>query len=534
DILKSTMQTVHGIFEQIFSAPQLQAFGKEGDSKARLIEQIWMRVADEEDSLEALDELGYEPANKALKLITGFRESTIYKSTSLQGRQRIDKLMPLIITSVAQSGSPNTCLLRLITLLEAIARRSAYIALLSEHPMGLSQLVQLVDKSEWVSNILTRSPILLDELLDPRHLYETIKKEDLEQELKTQLRLEGDDVEQQMRCLAEFKQSNVFRVAASELNGALPVIKISDHLTYIAEVVVAAVETISLKYVEQRYGVPHYVKNNLNKEANFCVIAYGKLGSLELGFSSDLDLVFLHDSQGDEQVTSGEKSVDNGLFFARAAQRIMHFLNTHTQNGSLYEVDTRLRPSGRAGILVSNLQSFATYQHNKAWTWEHQALIRARAVTGSDDIVSAFKQIRYDVLTKSRDIDVLRTEVLEMRRKIRKELYNKRAGLFNLKQSVGGITDIEFIIQFLTLAWANKHPNLIEFTDNLRIIESLVKNAILSEEDAKILSAAYLAYREKAHINTLKGRPLDIELSENYRVHQQNVEKVWQELMEQD
>ncbi|MDH5257275.1 MAG: bifunctional [glutamate--ammonia ligase]-adenylyl-L-tyrosine phosphorylase/[glutamate--ammonia-ligase] adenylyltransferase [Gammaproteobacteria bacterium] len=547
--LKEKMQTVHETFEQIFSAPQLQSFGNEGDSNTQLIERIWTGSADEDESLKALTNLGYKSPEDALRILKSFHEGGIYKSTSPQGRQRIDKLMPLIITSVAQSSSADVCLLRLIALMEAIARRSAYIALLSEHPMGLSQLVKLVGKSEWISNILIRSPILLDELLDPRRLYETIKKEELEQELNTQLRFDDDDVEQQMRSLSEFKQSNMFRVAASELNGALPVNKISDHLTYIAEVVVAAVEKIALKHMQERFGDPQYIAesdvkepnlNSVEKEkklANFCVIAYGKLGGIELGFSSDLDLVFLHDSQGEMQMTSGEeigkKSVDNGLFFARVAQRIMHFLNTRTQNGVLYEVDTRLRPSGGAGILVSNLQSFSSYQHKKAWTWEHQALIRARAVTGSDEIVNAFNQIRYDVLTLPRDIDALRSDVREMRLKMRKELYKTKPGLFNIKQSVGGITDIEFIIQFLALAWANKYPQIIEYSDNLRIIESLVKNAILSDEDAKILTTAYLAYRETVHINTLRGRSLDVELSDDFKAHQQGVEKIWDELMEQ-
>jgi len=534
--LKTTMQTVHETFEQIFLAPQLQSFGREGDAKANLSEKIWTQVGtgDDADLVECLAELGYDDVNKALQLIKGFWAGGVYKSTSSQAKQRLDKLMPLIINRVAQSSSAEVCLLRLIGLMEAVARRSAYVALLSEYPVGLSQLVMLVDKSEWISNRLIQSPVLLDDLLDPRRLYELIKKEDLEQEIKTRLHFDDDDIEQQIQCLGEFKQSNVFRVAASELNGVMPVNKISDHLTYIAEVVVATVENLSLTHLLKRHGKPEYLKNNEKNTANFCVIAYGKMGGIELGFSSDLDLVFLHDSQGEQQITSGEKSVDNGLFFARLAQRIIHFLSTRTPNGVLYEVDPRLRPSGGAGILVSNLSSFEGYQHKKAWTWEHQALIRARAVTGSPEIVAAFNQIRREVLTKPRDYDELRKDVRGMRLKIRKELYKKRANLFNIKQSVGGITDIEFIIQFLALAWANKYPQIIEHTDNLRILESLVKNAILSGENAKILSTAYLAYRAKAHINTLRDRSLDIELDDEFKTYQQDVEQIWKALMEQD
>ncbi len=552
--LSLTMQTVHEIFEQIFSAPQLQSFGSKGDKNTHLIERLWLKMdsndleaSQEDDDEELLTKLGYKDSHKALQLINGLKKNVRYKSASPQSQRRIDRLMPLIISSVAHTDFPDVGLLRLISLVESIITRSAYISLLSEHPVGLSQLVKLVGKSEWISDVLIRSPILLDELLDPRRLYEMINKNDLEKELQIQLRSNlSDDIEQQMRCLSEFKQSNVFRVAASELNGVMPVNKISDHLTYIAEIVVAAAHELSLQHVSLRYGQPKYTLTGEADKyvANFCVVAYGKMGSLELGFSSDLDLVFLHDSQGVEQETVVDsadsagsvktKSVDNGLFFARVAQRIMHFLNTRTENGMLYEVDTRLRPSGGAGILVSNLQSFAVYQRKKAWTWEHQSLIRARAVTGTKEIVAAFEQIRREILTLPRNQGALKKDVVDMREKMRQELYKKRTNLFNVKQSVGGITDIEFIIQYLALAWASKYPQIIEYTDNLRIIESLVKNAILSDEDAKILTTAYLAYREKAHINTLQGRSLDIELSGGFKTHQQGVEKIWQKLMKQN
>ena len=532
--VQSRMTSVHEVFEQIFSAPQLQIFGDDGDSTSLLVNRLWKGEVANDEATEVLKKIGFSDVNIPLNLLNGFRKSSHYKSTSLKGRQRIDKLMPLIILRVSQSQEPNKSLLRLITLMEAIARRSAYIALLAEHPMGLSQLVNLVEKSEWISNALVRSPILLDELLDPRRLVEPIVKSDLEQELLTQMPADDLNLEQQMQVLCEFKESNMFRVAASELIGALPVNKISDHLTFLAEVVVSEVERISLAYVMKKYGPPQYYLENKLNEANFCIVAYGKLGSYELGFGSDVDVVFLHDSEGEKQYTAGEKSVENGLFFARVAQRIMHILNTRSQYGILYEVDTRLRPSGGAGILVSNLNSFADYQHNKAWTWEHQALIRARVITGNSKISERFTQIRSEVLRKSRNIDELRTEVRKMRMKIRQELYKRRANYFNLKQSVGGITDIEFIIQYLTLAWASKYPDIILYTDNLRIIQVLVKNAILSEEDAKILSHAYLAFREKSHKNTLQGQSLDIELTEEFSLHQQGVEKLWQKFMEQN
>ncbi len=532
--LKGYMLTVHEHFEQIFSAPQIEAMAGKGDNQQEIFSNIWRGVIDNREAEQALHAAGYVSGEAAYKLLSRFHEGSAYRTMGQSGKKRLDALMPLLISAVSNTSDPNECLLRVLRLIESIAKRTAYLALLSEHPMGLSQLVKLFDASPWIVDMLVSHPMLLDELLDPRRLYEPMPKEALEEELKTQLSYDCDDIEQQMSRLIEFKQSNILRVAAAELTSAMPVEKVSDHLTYIAEIVLEAVCRFAREHLENRHGKPQYIVDDTMQNAEFCVIAYGKLGSYELGFGSDLDLVFLHDSQGKKQITDGEKPIDNAVFFARLGQRIIHFLNTPTQAGVLYEVDSRLRPSGSAGMLVSSLKTFSDYQTTKAWTWEHQALIRARLVVGNGNLEQQFREIRQAIITKERDAQELRKDVREMRVRMRTELLKPKVGQFDLKQGIGGITDIEFITQFLVLKCAKTFPDLLEFTDNLRIIETLMKNGVLSADDAKILSSAYLAYRHTVHKLVLRQKNTAKVSDSAFQEYREGVTRIWNDIMEQE
>ena len=532
--LKKTMHTVHEHFDQIFSAPQLEVMSGKDDLSQDLFSNIWYGIVTNGDAEEVLQNAGFKSGASAYKLINGLQESATYRTMGQSGKKRLDVLMPLLISAVSNTSDPNECLLRVLRLIESIAKRTAYLALLSEHPMGLSQLIKLFDASPWIVDMLVSHPMLLDELLDPRRLYEPMSKEMLEEELKTQLSYNCDDIEQQMLRLIEFKQSNVFIVAAAELTGAMSVEKVSDHLTYIAEIVLEAVCRFAREHLESRHGKPQYSIDDKVHNAEFCVIAYGKLGSYELGFGSDLDLVFLHDSQGKQQITDGEKPIDNAVFFARLGQRIIHFLNTQTQAGVLYEVDSRLRPSGSAGMLVSSLKTFSDYQAAKAWTWEHQALIRSRVVVGDKNLGQGFKTIRQTIITKDRNVQELRKDVRKMRVRMRTELLKPEEGRFDLKQGVGGITDVEFIIQYLVLRWAKKYPELLEFTDNLRLIETFVKNGVLSEDDAKILSSAYLAYRHTVHKFVLQQKSTAKVSDSAFREYREGVTRIWNDIIEQE
>lgn len=530
--LRDTMQTVHEHFEQIFSAPQLDVVSGENNGIQDSFGNLWLGIVESEEATKQLKQAGYESGEKVYQWLKGLREGSVYRTLGKNGKQRLDKLMPLLLGAAAKASNPDECLIRVLRLIESIAKRTAYLSLLSEYPLGLSQLVRLFDASPWIVDLVVSHPMLLDELLDPRRLYEPMSKEALQAELKSQLDFDCEDVEQQMYRLIEFKQSNVLRVAAAELTGAMPVEKVSDHLTYIAEIVLEAVCHFARVHLQRRHGKPQYVVDEQVHDAEFCVIAYGKLGGYELGFGSDLDLVFLHDSQGKQQVTDGEKSIDNAVFFARLGQRIIHFLNTPTQAGVLYEVDARLRPSGSAGMLVSSLKSFSDYQEAKAWTWEHQALIRARLIVGDASIGEQFQAIRIAILTKIRDAENLCKEVREMRVRMRNELLKAQADQFDLKQGVGGITDIEFITQYLVLKWADKYPALVKYTDNLRLIETLVHSSVLAEDDAKILTSAYLAYRHAAHKLVLQGKSLVNIDDAAFIDYREGVTRIWNDIME--
>jgi len=534
DELNHHMQNVHEHFEQIFSAPQLDSLSVSKVDRNDF-EKLWLGLLLEEQAKKIITNLGYAEAKTVFSQLNGLRESAKYKTMGQNGKQRVDSLIPMLIPMVAKVDNPDVCLLRVIRLLEAIVKRTAYIALLAEHPLGLSQLVKLFDKSSWVANLLVIHPLLMDELIDPRRLYEPMSKDDLFNEWRYSVDTKSLDLEQKIQRLIEFKQSNFLRVAASELTDVMPVAKVSDHLTYIAEVVIDAVSEFAKSELSLRHGEPYYKdEEEKPKQAGFCVIAYGKLGGIELGFGSDLDLVFLHDSHGAKQETDGEKSIDNAVYFAKLGQKIILYLNTPTQSGKLYEVDMRLRPSGGAGALVSSLKSFFDYQQNKAWTWEHQALVRARFVSGDVHLKREFETIRKTILCQPRNENSLKEEVKKMRERMRDALLKCKAEEFDIKQSTGGITDIEFIIQFLVLRWANDFPEIIKHTDNIRILESLVKNKLLSEDNAKMLRDAYLTYRHTAHQYALQSKSTTLADGSIFESSRTSVKRLWQDIIGPD
>jgi len=257
----------------------------------------------------------------------------------------------------------------------------------------------------------------------------------------------------------------------------------------------------------QRYGTPGCVVDGQKREARFAIVAYGKLGGLELGYGSDLDIVFLHDSEGTQQQTDGEKPVDNSVFFIRLAQRIIHILTMLTSSGPLYEVDTRLRPNGQSGLLVSSLAAFHRYQQKEAWTWEHQALLRGRPVAGDEPLRVAFEELRHSVLAENVHLDILKTDVIEMRQKMRTEMNSGTRDLFDLKQDLGGVTDIEFIVQYLVLREACHSSDLTNWSDNIRQLEALAVANILSAADTELLAGAYREFRSRMHRLALAGKP---------------------------
>ena len=503
--LEQHRQRVQGHFAKVFAAPQAEE--GQDEQVENILQSLWRQRLDSEHAVEALADAGFEAgAGDVHKMLEDFRNSHACRGQGQRGQQRLDQLMPMLLQAVAATEEPTVVLERLLNLMESIARRTAYLALLVENPMVLSQLVRLESASPWIASRITRHPILLDDLLDPRQLYSPLKRDDLEAELDSLLSaLDEDDTETQMERLRQFLQSNKLRVAAADITEVIPLMVVSDYLTEIAETIVSRVLEQVWAYMISRHGKPSGLDSVQDK--GFVVLAYGKMGGIELGYGSDLDMVFLHANSDYNAVTDGERQIGADLFFARLGQRMIHMLTARTHSGQLYEVDMRLRPSGASGMLVSSLKAFEEYQHNQAWTWEHQALLRARPIAGDQIVAAKFEEIRRAVLSQQRDPEKLRCEVVEMREKMRTSLDKSNQELFDLKQGVGGIADIEFMVQYAVLRWANSYPDLLDWTDNIRLLEGLAKHEIFTGNAAEALANAYRAFRSASHRLALQERP---------------------------
>ncbi|EOW6719623.1 bifunctional [glutamate--ammonia ligase]-adenylyl-L-tyrosine phosphorylase/[glutamate--ammonia-ligase] adenylyltransferase [Cronobacter dublinensis] len=468
--------------------------------------ELWHDALDADDDTPVLSTLGAESRMRLLATLADFRKETEKRTIGPRGRQVLDNLMPHLLSAVCASPDDAALVLSRVTpLLTGIVTRTTYLELLSEYPGALKHLIRLCAASPMIASQLARYPLLLDELLDPNTLYQPTAMDAYRDELRQYLlRVPDDDEEQQLEALRQFKQAQLLRVAAADIAGTLPVMKVSDHLTWLAEAIIDAVVQQAWGQMVARYGQPKHLRDRDGR--GFAVVGYGKLGGWELGYSSDLDLVFLHDCPA-EVMTDGEREIDGRQFYLRLAQRIMHLFSTRTSSGILYEVDARLRPSGAAGMLVTTAEAFADYQKNDAWTWEHQALVRARVVYGDKPLQAQFDAIRREVLATPRDGDTLRTDVREMREKMRAHLGNKHRDRFDIKADEGGITDIEFITQFMVLRYAPEQPKLTRWSDNVRILELLAQHDIMREGEAKALTQAYVTLRDELHRRALQELP---------------------------
>jgi glutamate-ammonia-ligase adenylyltransferase len=522
---------VHQHFEQVLAAPQ----NDHEDSAESHWVAIWDGSIDQEEAISILQQGGYQNPRESYGLINTLAQSRMVQQISATARQRLDHLIPLLLGSISQSDHCDESLRRILNILEKVARRSAYLSLLVENPLALSQLVKLCSRSLWIADTLAANPILLDELLDPRTLYTPPSREELHNQLSNHLlHLDSDDQEGQMELLRRFKMAAVLRVAAADLMGAEPLMVVSDHLTEIAEVMVATSLELAWLQMVKKHGEP------LGEHRGLGVIGYGKLGGLELGYSSDLDMVMLcHPDSGQE--TSGEGSIrpiGETMFNLRLGQRLNHIIDARTPSGRLYEVDSRLRPNGNSGALVAPINVFQNYLQKSAWTWELQALVRARFVAGDADLKEQFEKIRAEILAEARDRDKLLQEVVEMREKMRQQLSQGAGGgeagengdKFDLKQDRGGIADIEFMVQYGVLGWANGHPELLRWSDNIRLLETMSSCEIITRDEAELLADAYRHYRACAHRLSLQQQPAVVN-GEEFNKIREGVIQVWQRLM---
>ncbi|MFW5825248.1 MAG: bifunctional [glutamate--ammonia ligase]-adenylyl-L-tyrosine phosphorylase/[glutamate--ammonia-ligase] adenylyltransferase [Marinobacter sp.] len=495
-------------------------------------QELWLAEMEEDDALPWLAERGFEKPDESLAQLRELRESRTVQVMQTQGRQRLNHFMPVLLEALSHVEQPSETLERVLQLVEAILRRTAYMVLLLENPGARTQLVWLCSESPWIARQLAETPLLLDELLNAENLYHPPARAELEDDLRQQmLRIPYEDLEEQMESLRHFRKAHTLRVAASELRGTLPLMKVSDYLTWIAEVVLDHVVEVAFANLVSRHGYPRRTDGTAC-DTDFAIIGYGKLGGLELGYTSDLDLVFIHDADP-EQSTDGDKPIDNAVYYTRLGQRIVHILSTQTPSGQLYEVDMRLRPSGNSGLLVSTVASFEKYQRNEAWTWEHQALARARGVAGCGPTLEKFERLRHDILCQPRDPDKLRTEVVEMREKMRSSLgtpETRQQEVFHIKHDVGGLIDIEFMVQYLVLAHAGVHPELTQWSDNIRQLEELGRAGVLPVKDTEKLRETFITLRSTIHRRALQNLNSQV-AGDAFPDERAYVRQMWQQLM---
>ncbi len=463
-----------------------------------VLRDYWRALPDGGD-VEALQAAGFVDAESADAALREFARGPALRALGPRGRTRLDQVLPALLDAAARSSAPDAALPRLLALLGAIARRSSYLALLQEQPVALARLVDVMSRSALLAERLAAHPLLLDELLDVRASGPPPAPEALRAEW-SRLRAphEGDDAEAMLLALNEFRHSLSFRIALATLGGAQGASDSARQLAELAELVLEAALRIAERTVIDAHG---RVSNG-----GLAVIAYGSFGGRELGFGSDLDLVFLYDAP-DGAVSDGARALEAPRWYARLVQKLVGLLDTVTPAGRLYEVDARLRPDGTKGMLVSRVASYADYQHERAWTWERQALVRARAVAGDARARDAFEDVRRAVLTSPREIAALRADVVAMRRRMRAELDRSGANGFDLKQGEGGLVDLEFLLQAGVLEQAQVHPALCIPRDTPALLRALAQAGALDAAQAAALATAHETLLIRSLACTLDRRP---------------------------
>lgn len=421
----------------------------------------------------------------------------------------------------------------LIALLESICRRSIYLVMIAENPNATIALIPMLSASTWIAKELALYPVLLDNFLQKRYLHLPDKAELADILRQSLLRVERFDDESYLANIRLFKKTQVLAVATADVLGFRHIMKVSDSLTFIAEVVLQSALYRAFDELVYKHGCPLRQNGDrvTGEHIGFAIIGYGKLGGIEMSYASDLDVVFLH--QIDERAdTDGNKPISGMKFASRLVQKILTYLSTQTRDGRAYELDMRLRPSGNAGVMVVSSQAFETYQHQKAWAWEHQALVRARAIAGDKIVMADFDKTRQAVLTKPYDRQQVRLDVLQMRQKMQSHLGTKgddKGHQFHLKQDFGGLVDIEFLAQYLVLAYAHDYPNLAIWSDNVRIFEEVAKTGVWDNERCQKLTQSYLKLRKKTHELALMEQKSIVQ-DDHWQQVRQFVRKVWSEV----
>jgi len=453
-----------------------QIFGETAQEQNNAL--LWREDINTDELTRGLERLAYRAAPDSAQRLLQMRGSSRYRQLSNLGRQRLDQLIPQFITLSAQYSDPDATLSRMLTLLEAISRRASYLAFLAEYPQALQRLIRLVSSSSWAAGYLAHHPALFDELLDARELYQPPQWPQIELDLQARLAEHDNDAERQLEVLHHVQQEQIFHLLAMDLQGLLPLENLSDHLSELADLILRHILVLAWAGARKRHC----------DEPRFAVISYGKLGGKEMGYASDIDMIFLYDDDhADAQ--------DN---YAKLGMRINSMLGSYTASGRLYETDLRLRPNGASGLLVSSVAAFSEYQHSQAWVWEHQALTRARFSAGDSRVGAEFERIRQQVLGLPRDIEKLRAEILSMRQKMH-DGHPNHSSLFDIKHDRGGMVDIEFMVQYLVLAHAHACPQLTANIGNLALLKMAAEFGLIDAGLAGRVRDLYRTLRQTQH-----------------------------------
>lgn len=486
-------------FEAVFGDP---------NGEDHSLDATWAAAPDASRVAPKLAELGYRDAEAAAGRLAAIHASPRYQQLPNHIRNRFDALMPRVIEAAATTQDADETLARCLDLLEAISRRGAYLALLQQYPQALRRVADLVGSSRWAAQYLSRHPILLDELLDDRNHEVEPDWRRFRNELAAHLDAIEPDMERQMDLMREQHHAQVFRLLTRDIAGLLTVEKLADHLSALADIMVDLTIPLCWRKIKIRH----------RDEPKFAVISYGKLGGKELGYASDLDIVFLYD---DEAPESAE-------VYSRLAQRTNTWLSSQTAAGILFETDLRLRPNGDAGLIACSLEAFRKYQLESAWVWEHQALTRARFTAGDAAIGDAFERIRCEVLRLPRDLTQLRAEVVGMRQKMR-DAHGGKSALFDLKHDHGGLIDVEFLVQYLVLGHAHAHPELTGNLGNIALLRIAAELGLIPAELAEACGDSYREFRRLQHRQRLNGQPSRVEPDE-VAAARKPVEALWSEV----
>ena len=484
EVLYRTLNEHRDIVSKHFQAVFADPNDRDGSQP---IQAIWLGTAGNDAATALLTSLGYLAPGEILERIQRLTHAGRYQQLPASNRERLDAAACSLMALAVKTSAPDAALLRGLDFLESISGRGAYLALLQQYPQALGRVADLVGASSWGAQFLTRHPLLLDELLDQRLLDTAtdfdIYREDLDRALS-----EADgDTEVEMNILREMHHAQLFRLLIQDLAGLHSLERISDFLSELADIIVDR----TIKLVWQKLNKRH------TETPHFAVIGYGKLGGKELGYGSDLDVVYLYD----------DADPDAAQTYMRLGQRLNTWLSSQTSSGIVYEIDTRLRPNGESGMLAISLDGFRDYEEKSAWVWEHQALTRARFVAGDKTLGERFEQMRRDILCKPRDNEGLRQEVIAMRQKMFDAHGAAEAGVFDLKQDPGGIIDVEFIVQFLILAHAHRYPDLTDNLGNIALLRRSAEHGLIDPALSDAAQAAYREYRRLQHANRLNDEP---------------------------